>query len=57
MQRSLGGLLGLSTNSLEFLDSFTGSGIGTEEVVGSTGDSGGGETTEEETVAGSGLGL
>jgi hypothetical protein len=57
VQRSLGRLLDFPTGSLEFLDSFTGGSIGGQEVVGSTSDGGGGETTEDEAVVGSGLGL
>jgi hypothetical protein len=57
VQRSLGRLLDFPTGSLELLDSFTGGGIGGQKVVGSTSDGGGGETTKDETVVGSGLGL
>lgn len=57
VQRSLGRLLDFPSGSLEFLDSFTGGSIGGQEVVGSTGDSGGGETAKDETAVGSGLGL
>lgn len=57
MQRSLGNGTSFLSDRLKLLESFLGRRIGRQEVVGTTGDGSGSETTDDEAVAGSGFGL